>query len=132
MPKVSPIQNSFNAGELSPRLAGRTDFDKYRAGCSQAAKLHAARAGPGRAPPRHAPGGHAVKQVLDRTWLVPFSFNTEQSYVIEMGDSYARFYTNARSSSRHPSRPTRSPRPTLVADLTNTDGTLPPVVRAVE
>jgi hypothetical protein len=33
MPKVSPIQNSFNAGELSPNLAGRTDFDKYRSGC---------------------------------------------------------------------------------------------------
>ena len=30
MPKVSPIQNFFSVGEISPLLYGRTDFDKYR------------------------------------------------------------------------------------------------------
>ena len=31
MPKT--VINSFNAGELSPYLYARSDFDKYRSGC---------------------------------------------------------------------------------------------------
>jgi len=34
MVKAAPYQPIFNAGELGPRLAARTDFTKYQAGCS--------------------------------------------------------------------------------------------------
>ena len=33
MAKASPALFSFNAGELSPRLEGRVDLDKYQSGC---------------------------------------------------------------------------------------------------
>ena len=32
MPRSYPMQSSFNAGELSPRLVGRTDISKYASG----------------------------------------------------------------------------------------------------
>lgn len=35
-----------------------------------------------------------TKTTGDRVRLIPFTFNTEQTYVIEMGDRYARFYRN--------------------------------------
>ena len=31
--RAAPIQNSFNAGELSPQLKGRPDLEKYKNGC---------------------------------------------------------------------------------------------------
>ena len=31
--RLTPIINSFSSGELSPRLMGRTDSQKYSTGC---------------------------------------------------------------------------------------------------
>jgi hypothetical protein len=125
MPKSRRSSQSFNAGELSPRLEGRTDFDKYHAGCYKLRNFIPLVQGPA----ERRPGSHlvaAVKQVLDRTWLVPFSFNTQQSYVIEMGNSYARFYTQRAQLLSAPFTPYEIAAPYLVADLTNTDGTFRP------
>lgn len=124
MPKVSPIQSSFNAGELSPRLAGRTDFDKYRAGCHKLENMMPLVQGPA----ERRPGTHFVyttKTQPDRAWLVPFSFNAEQSYAIEMGDRYARFYTQ-RARLLSAGVPYEITTPYLVADLTNTYGSFRP------
>ena len=33
--RLTPIVNSFAAGELSPRLMGRTDSPKYSSGCEK-------------------------------------------------------------------------------------------------
>jgi hypothetical protein len=35
MAKASIAQRSFNAGELSPQLKGRTDLEKYANGCDE-------------------------------------------------------------------------------------------------
>ena len=32
--KANPIQNSFNSGELSPRMVARVDFAKYAHGAA--------------------------------------------------------------------------------------------------
>lgn len=35
-----------------------------------------------------------MKDSADRTWLVRFEFSIEDSYMLEFGDGYVRFYTN--------------------------------------
>jgi hypothetical protein len=93
MPKASPLRSSFNAGELSPLMSGRTDVNKYAAGCDQLTNFIPAVQGPAvrRAGTRYV---SEVKTSANRTWLATFEFNTTQAYVLEFGDLYIRFYTN--------------------------------------
>ena len=93
MPKASPIQNSFNAGELSPLLKGRIDLEKYRNGCEEMVNFLPQIAGPA----RKRPGTRFVREVKDSTQqvrLIPFEFSNEQAYVLEFGDGYIRFYAD--------------------------------------
>lgn len=91
MPKVSPMQLSFNAGELSPQLNGRIDLEKYKKGCrileNFIPKIHG--------PISKRPGTRFVAEVKDSTKttrLIPFEFNVEQAYILEFGDTYMRVY----------------------------------------
>lgn len=93
MPKASPIQTSFNAGELSPQLKGRIDIEKYKNGCeimeNMVPQIHG--------PARKRAGSRFVAEVKDSTAvtkLVPFQFNEDQAYILEFGDQYIRFYKN--------------------------------------
>lgn len=93
MARVSPITTNFTAGELSPQLEGRVDFNKYFNGVSEflnfTAKPHGGAVR--RSGFRHVA---AVKTAGSVTRLIPFEFSTVQAYVIEMGDQYMRFYRN--------------------------------------
>lgn len=93
MSKASPIQTSFNAGELSPSLDGRVDLGKYLAGCSVLENFIPLIQGPAlrRSGTRFV---EEVKDSDDRTWLVRFEFSESQAYILEFGDRYIRFYTN--------------------------------------
>lgn len=93
MPKASPIRSSFNAGELSPLLDGRVDVAKYNNGCRVMENFIPTVQGPAvrRAGTRFVA---EVKASDNRTWLARFEFSTTQSYVLEFGDRYLRFYTN--------------------------------------
>lgn len=91
MPKVSPMQVSFNAGELSPQLDGRIDLEKYKTGCKTLEnfipKIHG--------PVSKRPGTHHVAAVKDSTKtvrLISFEFNVEQAYILEFGDLYMRVF----------------------------------------
>lgn len=93
MSRASPIQNSFNAGEFSPRLAARTDIAKY----GSAAKLLEGFIPVIQGPAVRRGGFRYVAEVKDsskRTWLVRFEFNTTQAYILEFGDGYIRFFAN--------------------------------------
>ena len=93
MSKASPIQNAFNAGELSPTLEGRTDLAKYAAGCSTMENFFPLV--PGAA--RKRSGTRFVKEVKDSTKatrLLPFEFGTDQAYILEFGELYMRAYRN--------------------------------------
>lgn len=91
--KISPIKSSFNAGELSPLMAGRVDQAKYGNGCSLLQNLLPTTQGP-----LIRRGGsmytNEARKSSDRTWLKDFIFNVTQSYTLEFGDQYIRFYTN--------------------------------------
>lgn len=93
MPKASWIQNSFNAGELSPRLKGRSDFEKYKNGCEILENFIPQIYGP----IEKRPGTRFVTEVKysdKKTRLFSFQYSINQAYILEFGDYYLRFYKN--------------------------------------
>lgn len=91
MARVTPIQTNFTSGELSPRLDGRVDFEKYYNGCK---RLENFIVHPHGGATRRS-GTHFVSEVKDsskKARLIPFEFNVEQAYVLEFGDLYMRVY----------------------------------------
>lgn len=121
MPKASPLRSSFNAGELSPLLDGRTDIAKYSNGCRVVENFIPSVQGPAvrRAGTRFVA---EVKNSANRTWLARFEFNVNQAYILEFGDYYIRFFTNHGQLVSGGS-PYEIVSPYPVADLTDTDGT---------
>lgn len=90
---VAPGQNSFNAGELSPLWAGRVDMAKYGNGCFRMRNFKPTPQGPAmrRSGSRHvAP----TKTQTHRSWLWRFIFSEDDSYTLEFGDGYIRFFAN--------------------------------------
>tara|TARA_R100001377_G_scaffold37381_1_gene20802 strand:+ start:470 stop:2419 length:1950 start_codon:yes stop_codon:yes gene_type:complete len=91
--RMNPIINSFSSGELSPRLMGRTDSPKYLSGCETMENFMALPHGGAK-----RRGGtqfiNEVKNSAHTTRLIPFEFSVDQTYVLEFGNNYIRFYTN--------------------------------------
>ena len=93
MAKASPIQNSFNAGELSPQLKGRADLEKYKNGCDILENFIPQIFGPA----RKRPGTRFVLETADSSKfsrLIPFEFSTTQSFALEFGDEVIRFFAD--------------------------------------
>ena len=91
MSDLRAYQPSFTAGELSPALWARTDLAKYAVGLKLSKNVFI-----------HPHGGASnraglefireVKDSDDPVRLIPFQFNTEQTYVLEFGDQYMRVF----------------------------------------
>ena len=91
MARVAAQLTNFTAGELSPRLDGRNDLSKYPAGCKTLENIvvypHGAAA--------RRPGTQYIAEVktsANKTRLIPFEFSTTQTYILEFGNQYIRFY----------------------------------------
>ena len=91
MPRTTLALTSFVSGEFGNKLTGRTDFDKY----SSAAKtLENFLIHPQGAATRRV-GTQFIDEVKDsskKTRLIPFEFSTTQTYILEFGDQYIRFF----------------------------------------
>ncbi|BCS88867.1 hypothetical protein [Pseudodesulfovibrio sediminis] len=82
---ATPAVTSFTAGEISPRLEGRTDISKYFNGCRTLENFQV-----------HPHGGTSrrsgfrfVTEAMNsdkRVLLIPFEFNSSQTYVLEFGE----------------------------------------------
>ena len=91
MAKVSKAYSNFTAGELSPRLFGRTDIGRYENGAEVVENLLVQPHGG----VTRRPGTQFISEVktsANSTILVGFEFNVEQTYVLEMGNEYFRIY----------------------------------------
>lgn len=90
---VYPIQANFTRGELGPRLHGRSDLDHYQSGLKTALNWQVLKEGGIR---RRVGTIHAgeVKDSSKQVRLGKFEFSTSQSYILEFGDLYIRFWTN--------------------------------------
>jgi hypothetical protein len=93
MPKVTPLQSSFNGGEITPLGYGLVDADKYKHGMGFCQNYIPTLQGP----LLRRPGDKYVKPVADATnppVLIPFKFSATQAYMLEFGHQYIRFYQN--------------------------------------
>ncbi len=98
MPLFDPIQTAFNSGELSPHVYGRPDTKKYAHGVKTMVNWLPLPQGPVRrrggwryvAATKDQPAGSTLPYVR----LLPFEFNTAQTFALEFGDQILRFYTN--------------------------------------
>ena len=91
MPKQLLSIPSFTAGELSSSMEGRTDFAKYFNGASNIENFVVLPHGP----ITRRPGTYFVSEIKTssaKTRLIPFTFSTEQTYVLEFGNLYIRFF----------------------------------------
>jgi len=120
MPRAAPMSSAFNAGELSPRMAGRVNTEVYAAGCYRLENFIADISGPA-----IKRGGlqyvAATKTESTRSWLVEFELSAEESYVLEFGNLYVRFYKN-RAPVLSGGVPYEVVTPYTTADLVNDAG----------
>lgn len=82
---------SFNAGELGPLLDGRTDITKYEQGCRTLQNFLVSVSGAA----VRRPGLQfiaAAKYGNKKCRMIAFEFSTIQTYMLEFGDGYIRFY----------------------------------------
>ncbi len=86
------IQPSFAGGEISEAVSARVDVDKYKSSLYKCENMYVKTSG-GVA---NRPGLEYVCEVKDSTKtvrLIPFEYNTEQTYTLEFGDYYMRVVT---------------------------------------
>lgn len=84
---------SFAGGEITPELFGRIDLTKFQTGLALCRNFWILPHGPFQN--RH--GFYHVnetKNSLKDSVLLPFSYNTQQTFAIEFGEEYIRFHTN--------------------------------------
>lgn len=90
---ITRIQPSFVSGELSPRLLGRIDLDKYASGCSDITNMVVMPQGG----LQNRPGFRFIAEAKTharKCRLVPFQFSITQAYILEFGHQYIRFYAD--------------------------------------
>lgn len=92
MASIKTLQRSFSGGEISPDMLGRIDDSKYQSGLTKCRNFVVKPQGPveNRAGFRLV---RAVKDSTKRVRLIPFTYSTTQTMIIEMGAGYFRFHT---------------------------------------
>lgn len=115
MTRSVPFLTGFNAGEWSPTYYGRTDLDKYRKACRRLRNMIGLAMGPATRRPgtRHA----AETKSSGVARPIPFKFSVEQSYIIEAGDLYFRFYKDDGRIEDPPGTPVEIASPYGLSDL---------------
>lgn len=93
MPNTRTYYRSFAGGEISPDMFGRIDDTKFQTGVARMKNFIAMPQGAA----DNRPGTEFVKEVKDstkKTRLIPFTYSTTQTMVLELGEYYMRFHTN--------------------------------------
>lgn len=89
---MKTLTRSFAGGEITPELFGRLDLAKFQIGLAKALNFEILPHGP-------ANNRAGFEYVLETKFsakhsvLLPFSFNTQQTFQLEFGDQYVRFHT---------------------------------------
>ena len=85
------LTRSFAGGELVDELFGRLDLGKYQTGLAKCQNFIVTPQGP----IKNRPGFAFVRATKGnaRARLIPFTYNSSQTLVIEMGIGYFRFHT---------------------------------------
>lgn len=92
MANVRTFLRSFGGGEVTPELLGRIDDAKYQSGLALCRNFITKPHGPA----ENRPGFEFVREVKNSASpvrVLPFTYSTTQTMVIEMGAGYFRFHT---------------------------------------
>ena len=93
MARSAPSFSAFTAGEISPRLEGRTNLEKYSQGLSDLTNMIVMpHGGVTRRPGTEYLG--EVKSSAVKTRLIPFQFKTSDTYILEFGNQVMRVFRN--------------------------------------
>lgn len=94
MAKSTYPQTNFTSGEISPRALGRFDLSKYPNAAAKIENFLMYQLGGA----QFRPGTYYVAATKDSgsksSHLMIFSYSTTQTYVMEFGDLYIRFFAN--------------------------------------
>ena len=91
MPRTTVTTTNVTAGELSPLLSGRVDLSKYHNSGETITNWIIRTQGA----LQRRPGTrfiHEIKDSSQKVRLFPFIFSIDQTYVLEFGNNYIRFY----------------------------------------
>lgn len=89
---VRTLQRSFSGGEVSPEMLGRLDDVKFQSGLALCRNFIVKPQGPA----QNRPGFAYVSTAKDSTKqsrLIPFTYSTTQTMVIQFGHQHIRFHT---------------------------------------
>lgn len=92
MAQARTLQRSFAGGEITPEMFGRIDDVKFQTGLALCRNFVTKPHGPA----ENRAGTKYVREVKDstkRVRLIPFTYSTTQTMVLEFGDQYIRFHT---------------------------------------
>ena len=93
---VKVYQRSFNGGEVAPSMYARIDDGKYQTGLATCKNFLVEPQGPISMRPGFA-YVNKTKQQDKPPKLIPFTFSTDQTMVLEFGDKYIRFLTQGQT-----------------------------------
>ena len=96
MPVTRNFKQAFSGGEISPEMFGRISDNKFQQGAATMRNFVAKPQGPA----QNRPGFAFVREVKDSTKgtrLLPFTFNTTQTMILEFGEQYFRFHTQGQT-----------------------------------
>lgn len=116
MARFETTQNSFTAGEWSPLMLGRGDLPRYQQCATKLENAVVLIQGGA----RRRWGTRYIAEVKDSSKavrLMPFRFSNSQTYVVELGDLYARFYTQDTRIESPPGTPVEVVTPWTEAQL---------------
>lgn len=92
MATIPLVKRIFNSGEFSPKVYGRTDLDRYEGGLKTLQNfIPIPQGGVVRRPGTRFVATSKFNSAAD-VGVLPFVFSLNQSYVIESGNGYFRFY----------------------------------------
>jgi hypothetical protein len=115
MAGVRNLQRSFSGGEISPEMFGRLDDAKYQSGLARCRNFIVKPQGPA----ENRAGLQFVRATKDSpqpSRLIPFTYSTTQTMVIELGAGYFRFHTLG-ATLMNGNAPYEIPNPYAAADL---------------
>jgi hypothetical protein len=92
MASIRSLARSFTGGEVTPEFYGRVDDAKFQTGAALLRNFEVYPHGPA----ANRPGTTYVSEVKDstkKTRVLPFTYNTTQTFALEMGNLYFRMHT---------------------------------------
>lgn len=113
---IRKLTFSFSGGEVTPEFWGQIGDSKYQSGLAACRNVIVLPHGP----LANRPGTafvRACKTVAKKARLIPFTYSTTQTMVLEVGDQYIRFHTQGATLESSPGVAYEITTPYLEADL---------------